>query len=125
MARANRKAEREKSNEHPGHRAFACHYGGASPLAVKRALGSGCLVTGGVYRLCRNPMYAGFVLFIVPGLALLLNNLLLIVVSAVMFMAFKLRISREEDSLTVAFGQEYENYRSEVRQLVPLPRRRA
>jgi protein-S-isoprenylcysteine O-methyltransferase Ste14 len=94
-----------------------------SALAVKRAFGSGCLVTVGVYRISRNPMYAGFILFIVPGLALLLNNLLFIVVSVAMFMAFKLRISREEDSLVAAFGQEYENYRSEVRQLVPLPRR--
>jgi len=69
-------------------------------------------------------MYAGFIVFIVPGLALILNNMLLIGVSMAMFVVFKLRIGVEENILLKEFGVEYERYRTTVPQLIPFIRLR-
>ena len=88
-------------------------------LQVKRAFGSHQLVTTGVFRLSRNPMYAGFILFIIPGIALIANALMVIVISATMFVAFKARIKREEEFLAGEFGEKYERYRTSVAQLIP------
>ena len=80
---------------------------------------SGVLITGGVYRFVRNPMYAGFIVFIVPGLSLLLDNPLMIFSSAVMMLVFKMGINREELYLEERFGSEYLSYRRNVRQIIP------
>jgi protein-S-isoprenylcysteine O-methyltransferase Ste14 len=96
----------------------------SSAILVKRVFESRSLVQTGVYGLSRNPMYAGFIVFIIPGLALMLNNLLLIAVSVAMFIVFKLRIGREESFLSKEFGVEYERYRTMVPQLIPFVRLR-
>lgn len=73
------------------------------------------LVTSGVYRWTRNPMYLGMAL-IYSGLAFLLNSLaalvLLLVVIAIMQRQV---IAREEAYLERAFGNEYLAYKSRVR----------
>jgi protein-S-isoprenylcysteine O-methyltransferase Ste14 len=91
----------------------------SSALLVKRAFQSHRLETTGVYRLCRNPLYAAFIVFIVPGLSFLLNDLLLLTASIMMFVAFKLRIGKEEDFLLKEFGADYQRYAREVAQLIP------
>lgn len=96
----------------------------SSAILVKRAFESRRLVQTGVYGLSRNPMYAGFIVFIIPGLALVVNNMLLIAVSVAMFIVFKLRIGREESFLSEEFGVEYERYRTMVPQLIPFVRLR-
>jgi protein-S-isoprenylcysteine O-methyltransferase Ste14 len=78
----------------------------ASVILVKRAFVSHRLVQTGVYGLSRNPMYAGFIVFVIPDLALFTNNLLLLVTSVLMFIAFKMRIGREEEFLVKEFGVE-------------------
>jgi protein-S-isoprenylcysteine O-methyltransferase Ste14 len=67
-------------------------------------------------------MYAAFIVFIIPGLALALNHLLLLFVSASMFIAFKMLIGKEEEFLAKEFGIEFEEYRNKVPQLVPFIR---
>lgn len=96
----------------------------SSAILVKRAFESRRLVQTGVYGLSRNPMYAGFIVFIIPGLALMLNNMLLIAVSVAMFVVFKLCIGQEESFLSKEFGVEYERYRTMVPQLIPFVRLR-
>jgi len=91
----------------------------SSGVLVKRAFGAHHLVTSGIFRVSRNPMYAGFILFLIPGLALILNDIMLIIISVVMFVAFKAGIDREESFLAKEFGEEYERYRRSVPQLVP------
>ncbi len=92
-------------------------------LTVKRAFEARTLVTKGVFSVSRNPMYAGFILFIFPGLALALNDLLIIIISVALYVAFKARIGREEEFLLREFGEEYEHYRESVPQLVPFVHR--
>jgi protein-S-isoprenylcysteine O-methyltransferase Ste14 len=71
----------------------------ASALNIRRAYGAHRLATTGVYGVSRNPMYAGFIVFLIPGLALLLNEMLILFVPVAMFLAFKLRIGLEEEYL--------------------------
>ena len=96
----------------------------SSVIIFKKALNSRRLAQTGVYSLSRNPMYAGFILFAIPGLALILNNMLLLAASVAMFAVFKLRIGAEENSLAKEFGAEYEQYQARVPQLIPFSRLR-
>jgi len=80
---------------------------------------SGILIKEGVYRIVRNPMYAAFILFIVPGLSLLFNNILLLLSSVIMLIIFKIYIPREEEYLLKEFGDSYKKYLSEVKQIIP------
>ena len=94
----------------------------SSAALVRRAFDSRQLVRRGVYGVSRNPMYAGFIVFIIPGLALAMNEMLLFIISIAMFAAFKLRIGREEEFLAKEFGSEFEQYRKSVPQLIPFVR---
>lgn len=91
-------------------RAFA-----TAGTTVKPLLPSTSLVTGGVFRLTRNPMYAGMV-FLLVGLWLALGSLL----PGLVVVAFALLIERyyvcpEEEKLAREFGAAYAAYRSRVR----------
>ncbi|MGA9118552.1 MAG: isoprenylcysteine carboxylmethyltransferase family protein [Bacteroidota bacterium] len=90
-----------------------------SAIAVERAFKHHRLETGGVYRLCRNPLYAAFIVFIVPGLAFALFDPFVLLVSVVTGAAFKLRIGKEEEFLQREYGEEYTRYAEKVAQLVP------
>jgi len=80
---------------------------------------SGVLITQGVYQLVRNPMYTGFIVFIVPGLSLILNNPLIILSSIVMLLVFKINIYKEEQYLKQQFGAAYQDYMLKVKQIIP------
>ena len=73
------------------------------------------LVTSGVYRWTRNPMYLGMAL-IYLGLAVLLNSLpALVLLALVMWIVHRQVIAREEAYLERAFGDEYIAYKNQVR----------
>lgn len=73
------------------------------------------LVTGGVYRLSRNPMYAGFLLCLC-GWACYLGNRYAFLgpILFVLYMNY-FQILPEERALEQRFGQEYDAYRRKVR----------
>jgi protein-S-isoprenylcysteine O-methyltransferase Ste14 len=82
---------------------------------VKVRPGSTALVTEGVYRHTRNPMYLGFVLLL-AGLALLLGSACPLLVVAAFAVAIQwLYIPREETMLRERFGEEWADYRAQVR----------
>jgi protein-S-isoprenylcysteine O-methyltransferase Ste14 len=64
-------------------------------------------------------MYAGFIVFIVPGISLLLNNPWIILSSIVMLLVFKMSIYKEEQYLKQQFGPAYQEYMAEVKQIIP------
>jgi protein-S-isoprenylcysteine O-methyltransferase Ste14 len=72
------------------------------------------LVTSGVYRFTRNPMYLGL-LFILIGWALYLAHVLafLFLPAFILYMN-RFQIKPEERALTARFGQEYLEYASRV-----------
>ena len=94
----------------------------SSILLISRAYKSHHLETSGVYRFSRNPMYAAFIVFLVPGIACICNNLLILIVPMGMYVAFKIRIKREEEYLEQSYGVEYQQYERKVAQLVPFVR---
>ena len=73
------------------------------------------LVTSGIYRWTRNPMYLGMAL-IYLGVAILLNSLAaLILLVPVLAIIQSQVIAREEAYLERAFGNEYVAYKRRVR----------
>jgi protein-S-isoprenylcysteine O-methyltransferase Ste14 len=77
------------------------------------------LITHGVYRYSRNPLYSAFIVFMIPATALIINDLLILIVSLVMFTVFKISIHKEEEFLSKGYGQEYQRYAERVAQLIP------
>jgi len=76
------------------------------------------LLTGGPFRLSRNPMYLGMVVQYV-GLALLFNSLWAIVLLPLALVVVHLTvIKREEWCLEQKFGQEYRAYKARVRRWI-------
>jgi protein-S-isoprenylcysteine O-methyltransferase Ste14 len=72
------------------------------------------LVTSGIYRHTRNPMYLGM-LFILIGWALYLANILtFLVLPAFVLYMNQFQIKPEERALTARFGREYLEYMSQV-----------
>lgn len=73
------------------------------------------IVTDGIYRWSRNPMYLGFVLLLV-GLAIALQSAfgLLVTAVAASFLQ-RFQIAPEERWLSEQFGAEYVAYRARVR----------
>ena len=76
---------------------------------------SNALVLTGVYRLTRNPMYLGMAA-VCLGVAILFTSLAAALSTLVAVLVIdRAVISREEDYLSRRFGQDYLNYRAQVR----------
>src|SRR4051794_16193375 len=73
------------------------------------------LVSSGVYRYTRNPMYLGFLLILL-GWAVFLSNVLALVVLPVFVLYMnRFQISPEERVLASLFAEEYAEYQASVR----------
>lgn len=83
-----------------------------NPLRPERA---SALVTTGVYRITRNPMYVGMALMLLAWAVLLASPAAL--AGPVSFIAYmnRFQIGPEEDALDTLFGPDYAAYRSRVR----------
>jgi protein-S-isoprenylcysteine O-methyltransferase Ste14 len=81
---------------------------------VLKSFSSGKLMTDGLYKIFRNPMYAAYLLFIIPGIALLFNSWLALTTVLVNYILFSLFIKREYVYLYEKFGMEYEDYLAKV-----------
>ncbi len=73
------------------------------------------LVTSGVFRYTRNPMYLGFVIITI-GIAVAVNSLALLVATVLEAVLLQIAvINPEEQFLLEAFGSDFENYRQHTR----------
>lgn len=76
------------------------------------------LVTTGIYKRTRNPMYLGFLLILL-GVALCTNETLNVLFALVFFLAAQFwYIPVEERNAANAFGRPYEDYKSRVRRWI-------
>jgi protein-S-isoprenylcysteine O-methyltransferase Ste14 len=88
-------------------------------FALARCRRRGVLCVSGPYALCRHPLYAAWVLLIVPGVCLLSGVWPTLAAPAAMAAVFGLRVRREEAPLESRFGEAYARYRDRVPALVP------
>lgn len=75
---------------------------------------SGLLMTDGLYRVFRNPMYAAYLLFVIPGICLLFNSWLVLTTVIVNYILFSVFIKQEHRYLEEKFGGEYDRYLESV-----------
>lgn len=73
------------------------------------------LVTDGIYSISRNPMYVALVLFLASWGFYLGNLLMLLLLPLFVGYMNRYQIIPEEEVMTEKFGDEYLNYKSEVR----------
>ncbi|QIW16569.1 hypothetical protein A4G20_09585 [Pasteurellaceae bacterium RH1A] len=86
-----------------------------NPLNPKQTT---ALITTGLYRLSRNPMYLSLSLYLL-SLALVLGNALAFLWVAVFILLInKLQIEPEEAILEAKFGQDYLEYKAKVRRWI-------
>jgi len=83
-----------------------------NPLKPER---SSYLVTSGIYRYTRNPMYLGLLLILLAWAVFLANIVAFIFLPAFIAYLNRFQIRPEEKALALMFGQDFANYRSKVR----------
>lgn len=76
------------------------------------------LVTSGIYRVSRNPMYVGFALFLVAWAVYLSSPWALVGVVGFVLYIDRFQIQPEERALTVLFAADFERYKNSVRSWV-------
>jgi protein-S-isoprenylcysteine O-methyltransferase Ste14 len=76
------------------------------------------LVTTGVYRFIRHPIYAGLALAAL-GTELLVGSLLVIPLALVLVIFAQFQAAREETLLTQQFGQAYHHYTRHTHRYIP------
>ena len=81
----------------------------------------GKLITSGVYSLSRNPIYASWIVFILPGVAAICNNWIFLVASFTMYLSLTINIKEEEKALAETFGEQYRKYSERVSRVLSFP----
>ena len=76
------------------------------------------LVTRGIYRFTRNPMYLGFIIAFI-GLPVYVASLYGFLTSLVMIPIFLYRIRLEEGLLTEEFQDAFQKYKKAAKRLIP------
>lgn len=76
------------------------------------------MVTGGPYRVSRNPMYLGFTLMYLGGTCWANSLWPLVPLPIILFLMQRMVIMREEAYLETRFGEEYRQYRNRVRRWI-------
>ena len=82
----------------------------------------GALATKGPFSVVRHPIYAAWILLIIPGFVLLFRSWLLLGVPPVAYIAFRALIHEEDAHLQRTFGQSYLKYRFRVNEMFPFGR---
>jgi protein-S-isoprenylcysteine O-methyltransferase Ste14 len=81
----------------------------------------GLLVKRGTFSLCSNPIYGSFIVFFIPGLALVFQSGMTLSIAFVLYLYFKISIHGENKVLQREFGEAYEKYSKSVNKIIPFP----
>ena len=76
------------------------------------------LVTTGIYRVSRNPMYIGFLMWLIAGVIIIGNIINIFLLPVFVVLANKLYIYPEEVALEKLFHDEYAEYKKRVRRWI-------
>ena len=97
-------------------------FGVIALMTLHRGFVRGELFTRGVYGLCRHPIYASWIVFLVPGMLLLWGSWAFAIAPAVMYVLLRFLVRAEETWLEQTFQDRYRAYRRRVPAVLPLPR---
>ena len=89
-------------------------------VTVHRAFNAGMLCTQGVFGLCRHPVYAAWIVFLVPGMMFLINSWIGLTVPLVMYILLRILVIKEEEYLEQKFGKEYLDYKKTTPTVLPI-----
>jgi protein-S-isoprenylcysteine O-methyltransferase Ste14 len=87
---------------------------GVSAVQMLRAFKRHELATTGLYGISPNPMFMSYVLFVLPGLSLLLRSWPVLTSSVVFYVLIRIMSRPEEEWLKQEFGERYLEYRRRV-----------
>lgn len=90
-----------------------------SAKTIMRAYNSDSLVTRGIYECCRHPLYSAWVVFIVPGIALLVNSWIGLTAPIFMYLLLRKLVIKEEEYLERVFGSKYTDYKNATPCILP------
>jgi protein-S-isoprenylcysteine O-methyltransferase Ste14 len=77
------------------------------------------LVTGGIYTICRNPMYLGNLLLL-SGFGFFADSLIFILIFFPLFVFFYIAIIKAEEAFLInKFGKDFEDYRKNTNSIFP------
>jgi len=77
------------------------------------------LITNGFYSFSRNPIYSSWILFIIPGSALIIDSVLLLLAPVLLYIMFRFLVVREEEYLEREYGDEYLEYKKRTGRIMP------
>ena len=97
---------------------------GISARYLLKGIKTTTLQTGGTYYLCQNPLYAGIILLIVPGISLMMHTWLILTTSVVAYIMFKINIKSEYKEMESFFGEAYLSYKKNTPEFWPFPWRK-
>jgi protein-S-isoprenylcysteine O-methyltransferase Ste14 len=72
------------------------------------------LMTDGLYKFFRDPMYVAYLIFIIPGICLLFNSWLVLSAVLLNYILYSTLIKREHKYLEEKYGAEYKTYLDKV-----------
>ena len=84
-----------------------------------KAYNSDSLVTRGIYGCCRHPLYSAWVVFIVPGIVLLVNSWIGLTAPFFMYLLLRKLVIQEEIYLERMFGPKYIDYKIKTPCILP------
>lgn len=90
-----------------------------SVIKISRAYNANTLVTNGIFRCCRHPLYASWTVFIVPGIILLSKSWIGLTIPIFMYFLLLILVKKEENYLIRIFGSEYLEYKRRVPCILP------
>jgi protein-S-isoprenylcysteine O-methyltransferase Ste14 len=90
-----------------------------SGFMVHKYIDKGQLCTTGVYGYFRHPLYAAWVVFVVPGIVIITGSVVAITWPIFLYILFKIFTREEEEYLREKFGSEYSRYEKEVNAVFP------
>ena len=99
----------------PSFRLFSHHKTTISPFTPSEIA---VLLTEGMYRYSRNPMYLGLLLLIISSTIWFGSWLGMLIILIFIFLVNFLQIISEEDALLNIFGEEYNEYKKKVRRWI-------
>ncbi len=73
------------------------------------------LITTGPYAVVKHPLYTGVALLVLPGLGLLLNTWVGVVLGILLYLGSRLFAPEEEALLAKTFGPKWEEYQKQVK----------